>query len=764
VRLSFLFLLLLGFSALGQNTFPPVGQWREHLPYGSAIDLAASENKIYAATPYSLFSVDRTSGEIVRYSKVSGLSETGISAIQYDPQSGKLYVAYSNSNIDVLHASGIVNIPDIKRETISGDKNIYSIYTGNGKVYLSTGLGVIVLDGARNEVSETWLIGRQGGYVKTNAFTTWEGHYYAATEEGLKRTPVSNPIPADFNTWENLSGSQGLSFAPARWVTTLGSRLVMLQHDTVFVQNGGSWQPLFANDWNTLSIQASGNELLVTQRRPNGAAQVVILDANGTVLQTLQQPGVISMPLRAIASGDAYWVADLFGGLSRHSGGSYESFLPNSPQNIALGQLQVRDNILYAAAGAVNDAWNYLYNRSGFFRYAGGDWRAFNGFSFSQLDSLLDVITVAADPRDGSVWAGSFGGGLIHLKAGDVIDIFKQNSPLRAPIGDPLSYRVSGLAFDTENNLWITNFGASQQLHVLKADGSWQSFTVPFFLNENAVSQVLIDDAGMKWIVSPLGNGLIVFDDNRTIDDLSDDKWRMYRFGPGMGNLPSNDVTSLVKDKSGFIWVGTSDGIAVIQCPSEAFITGCEAVLPVIREGAFANYLFKGEGVRGMAVDGADRKWVATAGGAWLIAPDGDKVLAHFTESNAPLLSNDVRSIAIDGKTGEVYLATAKGIASFRGTATEAAADKGNVLVFPNPVPPDYNGVIAIKGLPENAFAKITELNGRLVYQARTTGGQLVWNGRDYAGRRAATGIYLVIVADETREEKAVAKIVFISR
>jgi hypothetical protein len=224
-------------------------------------------------------------------------------------------------------------------------------------------------------------------------------------------------------------------------------------------------------------------------------------------------------------------------------------------------------------------------------------------------------------------------------------------------------------------------------------------------------------------------------------------------------------VLSVAKDNSGFIWVGTSNGIGVIQCPNEIFSSGgCNAVWPIIKEGNFANYLFKGQEVRSIAVDGADRKWMATPDGAWLVNTDGDKVIEHFTEENSALLSSDVKSIAVNGKTGEVFFATAKGISSFRGTATEAEETKNNVLVFPNPVPPSFNGNIGIRGLPENSIVKITETNGRLVYQTRSLGGQAIWNGKDYKGRQASSGIYLVIAEDESKQEKVVAKIVFISK
>src|SRR5215204_505076 len=158
VRYLFL-LLLFPMCAAGQNAVPSIGMWREHLPYQGTIDVTASDNKIYAATPYSLFSVDIATKEIERFSKVSGLSETGISAISFDGLGKKLFVAYNSSNIDVIDGKGIRNIPDIKRSPISGDKNIYSIYPDGQQCYLGTGLGVVVLDADKYEVKDSWFIG-----------------------------------------------------------------------------------------------------------------------------------------------------------------------------------------------------------------------------------------------------------------------------------------------------------------------------------------------------------------------------------------------------------------------------------------------------------------------------------------------------------------------------------------------------------------------------------------------------------------------------
>ncbi len=158
---------------------------------------------------------------------------------------------------------------------------------------------------------------------------------------------------------------------------------------------------------------------------------------------------------------------------------------------------------------------------------------------------------------------------------------------------------------------------------------------------------------------------------------------------------------------------------------------------------------------------------MATKNGVWLINSTGEKVIYQFTETNSPLLSNDVKKITIDGKTGEVFFATQKGICSFRSTATEANEKTENVLVFPNPVPPGFAGTIAIRGLVNNAIVKITELDGRLVYQTRALGGQAVWDGRDYKGRKISSGVYLIITGSDdasSSRAKAAAKIIFLSK
>jgi hypothetical protein len=64
--------------------------------------------------------------------------------------------------------------------------------------------------------------------------------------------------------------------------------------------------------------------------------------------------------------------------------------------------------------------------------------------------------------------------------------------------------------------------------------------------------------------------------------------------------------------------------------------------------------------------------------------------------------------------------------------------------------------------LADNADVKITELNGRLVYETISLGGQAIWNGYNYKGQKASSGIYLVFVKDPSGAENLVTKIVII--
>jgi hypothetical protein len=752
---------------LGQT--PAIGVWREHLPYHQAIAVAGTGSKIYCATPYSIFWVDNTDNSIHRMSKTEGLSETSIRALCYDDLQQKLTIAYANSNIDILSGSKVFNIPDIRRTSLAGDKSINGMMAYNGRVYLATSLGIIVLDEGKYEVKDTYIIGMDGDTLAVQSLATDGSNFYAATTQGLKKAPANSPDLADYHNWTLMDPGV------YRQLAMLNGKLLGLRNDSVLVVTDQGTNLFHTGSMPVNSISASEDRLLVCEQSSD-SGRVTILQGSGQTDRVLQIPDALQSPRQAILAQGQAWVADSLTGLSfwGTQGDQVQRYIPNSPFGLATGPMTIYQDpaagaggagVLWVASGGTDSNWTPIQNQDGLFRMDGNGWTNYNSNTYPVLKSIFDFDAIAYDPRDSSLWAGSFGKGLLEVRQGPDFTIYAAGSGVGSALDDPAAYRIGGIAFDKDGNGWFANYGAAHDLLLRHTNGEWRSFPIPFSHTGNAVAQVLVDDYNHVWIVSPKGNGVFCYNPGTLLDNTSDDQWKYYRAGTGNGNLPDNHVYCLARDKSGFIWIGTGNGIGLVQCSQQVFGPAeCDAVWPVVQLDAFAGYLFSGQTVQAIAVDGADRKWVGTRSGVWLISPDAQKVIYHFTTDSTPLLSDDVRNIAIDPQTGEVFFATAGGLCSFRSTATEPGDHNSNVLVFPNPVPPDYSGTIAIRGLVDGAIVKITEANGRLVYQTNALGGQAIWDGRDYRGRKVSTGVYLVLVSDVSRHEQMATKIIFIGR
>lgn len=710
------FLLSLCLLCLGPLLLPAqtlVGQWQSWLPSLPAIAVARQGDKVYCATSSGLFSV--TTGaeqDITRYSKVNGLHDIGIRTICSNDDG--VLIAYRNSNLDFLSGSNSYNLPDLLRKQTSEDKTIFRIYAGGSFEYLCTGLGVVVVNTSVPEIAATYALGPVYG------FTVRNNQLYAATANGVKTMPMTGSNPADFRNWSVA----GQFTDTVNNIVSFGERIICQKGRKLYFLNNDTWAPYYSGASN---IAVQGDYLTVFDD-----TTIVHIGKDGIAGQPLQH--VLLKSIRQTTGDNNYtWVADSLSGLLQYDGQEFSPILLNGPANIPTGQLLFANNTLYAPVGGISDSWKANNNPGAYDTYKNGDWHSYT-------DSLhRDITVMAPDPTGNGMYAGSFGNGLIHIASDGTRTYELQGN------------KISGLTTDAAGNLWIAVYGATYNLLCKKTDGTYLTFRSTYAQSGNAISQLIADEAGQIWIVSPQNNGVFVY-------NTSTNQWTQYRQGSGQGNLPSNDVYCIAKDKNGSIWAGTGNGVGVIPC------SACDAVWPVIQRGNFAGYLFQDEQVTAIAVDGANRKWIGTHNGLWLVNDDGTSIVENFTTDNSPLAGNRIYSITINPNTGEVYFATNQGLMSYRGNATEGKVmDKNAILVFPNPVPHDYSGNIAINGLAANTLVKITDLNGRMVYQTWSKGGLAVWNGVDYTGHRSQTGIYLVFASNATMGEHIVTKIVFIN-
>lgn len=761
-----------------------IGQWRDHLSYKKGIALAQSQDHIYCASESGIFSLNKNDNSIERMSKITGLSDVGVNAVNYNAGQNTLVIAYKNANIDLVQGNSIYNISDIKRSIINGKKIINNIHFRGNLAYLSCGFGIVVLDLSRKEIKETYYIGVNGGFINVRDLTSDASNIYAATDSGVYTASLTAGNLSDFNSWNKFPGlPQGVyntiaSFNGNVYVNLSAPSGLPWPSDTIYKFDGTQWTDFLKADtsFNPVHrIEASQGKLLVSN-----VWGTDVFDQNDSALIRLFYftTGYSMNAYNSIVdldNSDTYWIADNNNGLiksyfpSSGLGAGSESYAPNGPNTSNVYAMNVVDEDLWVAPGDRGETWSNVYNKAEAYYFSEENWYGVFGGQAPSLDSLYDVVAIAVDPADNShVYLSALGGGVIEMKNGSQINFFNDKNSSLQSTGWSTTYHWVGvfdMKYDKDGNLWFSNSTAPQPLVVLDAGGNWHSFNLSSLVTNPTTGNILIDQNNQKWMVLPRGVGLLVFDENGTFTTTGDDKMVKLYNGVGNGNLQSNEVYCIAEDKDGEIWVGTNKGISVFYCPDQVLTSsGCEAQPIYVEQDGHTQILLETESVNAIAIDGGNRKWIGTQNsGVFLMSADGTDQIKHFTVDNSPLLSNEVRSIAIHPKTGEVFFGTADGIISYRNDATTGLEEYTDVYVFPNPVRPGYEGPIAITGLIENAQVKVTDISGGLVYSTQALGGQAIWYGRNFNGERCSSGVYLVYCTNDDGSKTFVTKIMLVN-
>lgn len=758
-----LFLLLFFFIGHAQESNLQIGQWKSHLPYQSGRWVTQSETQIYYASPFSIFTIDKIDNSVDFLSKVDGLSDVGVDKINYNQVSETLVIAYTNGNLDLVKPNGIINLNDIQKNTsIVGDRTIYNILFEGDAAFLATGFGIVKLNIEREEFEFTTFTG-----LPVLSMALFKGQFYAATDEGIYTVPNQDNINlGDFGNWRLLDIPDG--FPPvysSKSVAAHHRRLYVDIDGDLFQYDGNLLEEVHAENGFDLSYLVPGVEHVLAgfSKTTNGDGKVLLVKEDGTV--TTSGAVCVNRSRNAIElENGRVWYSDAFRGIrfTDKGGDRCIALNYNSPFSQNTSEIVITEDKVYVAAGGVASNQTALNRVDGVFILEEGNWSRFNRDNvplFFEKDIDRDFHRLAIHP-DGRLFAGTFWGGLVEYDGENFKAYTKENSSLQGAVGDAARERVGGLAFDEENNLWMSNHLAPRPISVLKNDGSWKNFNV----SSKNLMQVAIDHNGYKWFVAA-NEGVLVFDDNGTIDIESDDRVKL--FTTSNSELQTRIINCLEVDLDGDVWVGTSEGPVIFDCGGSVFESNCKGRRQLVEQDGFGAYLLDTENILTIAVDGANRKWMGTNNGLFVQSPNGEEQIAFFNTSNSPLFDNTIIDIAINQQTGEAFIGTNKGLLSFRGDATIGGRiNTTAVYAFPNPVRPEYTGPIAIKGLARDANVKITDVSGRLIYETTALGGQAIWDGKNFDGRRASTGVYLVfstVSRGLTTPNSVVAKILFIN-
>lgn len=746
--LFFIVGLMLSLQLAGQNQ--PIGFWRAHMPYSNAIGMVSDGITLFAISDESFYSYNLASKELKGYSKVDGMSDVHMSCIGYDPVTDYVILVYKNTNIDLFMHETFYNIPDIKLKSMNWVKEVYDVYTHKGMAYLSTSFGIVVINLEKREIKETYSFTHNNQPLAVRRFIHALGYFYALTDIGLFRIKENAANLQDFAAWEQLNSRSQYSGAVVK-----GDSVYISTEDSVFVLRNKNLHFLFASNNAITGLDTVKEGIVINEKNDvTYRGRLRIMNINGQIVDTFFVAG---KPVKTIRIQDDMWVADAYNGILSAQKTLSESFIkPNGPNHYATFDIIPYNGDVWVAHGSIDENWTYLYNQKGISHLKNGYWEIYDRRNIPALDTAHDYIVIAKDPIDGTLYAGSFYSGMLVIKPDGSHEVYKENSFLGNAPPDAKSYRVGGLVFDEQGVLWIIQGNTRYGLIAKTRDGQYHKMTGPGSLLISGYAT--IDDYNQKWYILPK-MGVAVYNDNHTVENPNDDTYTRITISQ---NLPSNNPYCVVKDKEGAIWIGTDDGIGIVNCPGDMIQGNCAVERRIVQYDQFAGYLFQGERVKTIAVDGANRKWIGTMNGVWLISADGHTILERFTTENSPLPTNEIQKIAVDPVTGDVYFGTYAGLVSYRGTAVEPSEAGSEIVTFPNPVPHGYNGMIAIKGVPENADVRITDINGQLVYRTKAHGGQAVWNGLDYTGRRPQSGVYLIFASGSLGEQTRTGKMVFL--
>lgn len=766
LRLFFISLFSFLFSSLIAQQ---VGTWHTHLACYTTTCVAEAENYVYAVANGTLYRYGKNDNSVKLYSIQTGLNDTEIKIIRYNPSVKKLLIVYTNGNIDMMNEDDeITNIPFIKNAGNVQDKTVYSIFFKGEETYLATAFGIWVYKMDKREAVGTYPINATYGVSIRNEFI------YASTSNGIKKA-LTNDNLLDPGNWETINTSS------SDFKTKNIRDLYLFENNIVFRADTGGVFYLNENDELHTLVKNQGMKGMKLE----SGYLIPFTSTNIYLYESLNKSetkdfGTVN-DISGIKNNGNFWIASGENGLlgvKRKTENQYEVFvsglnIEGPKQNLDANMIIHNGRLLITGGGR----WAYRDNNAGTLMvYEDGKWANFDEKEVRKKVGYdcQDYTSVAVDPNDAyHYFVSSYGEGVLEFKDNEFVQLYNhENSSLQSVRGASPArnyVRVGSVTFDKEGNLWATNCdNVEKGISKRDVDGNWEAFAFPGLPSSYLVDKILITSKRHKWVNVPRSSvspGILIFDEDRNAHYET-----AFTSSNSTNSIRSKVCLSMVEDLTGDIWLGTQQG--PIYCSSSNSANAIKdpeklRFNHVIREDENGDpYIFLvNEQINAIAVDGGNRKWLGTAGsGVHVISPDGKETIHHFTTENSDLYSNTILSIAINDQTGEVFIGTDKGLISYQSEATEGSPSYSDVYAYPNPVRPEYDDQVVITGLMIDSNVKITDLSGNIIYQGKSAGGQMVWNCRNRSGNRVASGIYLVMSSTEKAKESVVAKIAVVNQ
>lgn len=784
-KITYIFLLLVFMSF---NINAAVGDWRIHGVFGvRATEFIDTETKVYSLVDGWLYCYDKENQETINVSESGDLNGVEISNIYYNYEKQRLFVVYSNSNIDIIHENGdVVNIPDIYNASISSSKKINHVAFSDFGTFIATDFGYIRLNDDKYEVKES----RMYGVVISSLCVVGDKLVFAANGQ-LYMEEIGKH-------YSNLDEVINTSFKQSGKLQTINDSLFFVDTGWLYIfkveENDVVWHSgLSENGAKSLQPTKTGFQFV------DNSGVLFKLNENAQKVSSINLPEAMKSSLYSSYENDgSLWELNEKG--FRHVAISEEGaetvlmdFVHPNVSTVDLPYYLTFNNKheqLYVMNCGANRYYADYLRRGAISTYDGTTWNnvipdpvpTINvcGQNNGHLNAPYSLIF---DPEDADTYyVGTWFEGVYKITGGKVVAKYDwTNSPIEKVEIDPTFHTCTapGIQFDKNLNLWVTQSGnkniqfsvlprAKQSLETV----SREDWIIPEIsgVTENYTGHFLITSKDIKVhnngllrnplvLISDEGNPASSNIKTRIYSSLTDQDGKDYTW---------NYINCFAEDKNGKVWMGTNVGVVEFS-PQNAFKSGSFTInhIKVPRNDGtnLADYLLDNTDVTCITVDGSNRKWIGTsAAGVLLVSEDGSEILQQFTTDNSPLLSNRVLSVCCNPYSNKVYIGTDKGLMEYTSDSEPPAESYSNIYAYPNPVRPEYTGQITIRGLMENSLVKIADSEGNVVKSIRSTGGMTTWDGCNSQGKPVKSGVYFVFALQNENETSsgAVTKILII--
>jgi hypothetical protein len=776
-----LLVLIICLAPLIQNAQDFSVLWKGHFSYNNVKQVVQGNNKIYAAAENAVFSIDILSNEIKELNTINGLSGETISTIYYSDVYELLVIGYESGLIEIAFDDDdkILTVVDIiEKPTIPAIQKRINHFNAYGSlIYISTNYGISVFNLERLEFGDTYFIGSGGSQIQINQTAVFGDYIYAACVggNGLRKALVASPNLIDYQNWQTVTTGNFTAVETVvdmLYVVNTNRQIFQVANDVLNQVFQYDTVPLDVKNVESNLVVATINNVFVYDASFNIISQVpantefttkytsATIDANYIYIGTTDF-GILKTPITAPTT--------------------FEEIHPDGPLLNTPFSLNAEPDGLWVTFGDYTTSFNpYPLNSRGFSHLINDEWI---NTPYEEVFDAKCLNAISVNPSNNNqVFISSFFSGLLEVNDEIPTVLYNEtNSGLESLIlpSNPnyIDVRVGASAFDANGLLWTVSSLINKPLKSFNpSNNQWKSYgftdVIPAEYGSNlGFGDLVIGSDNTKWIAS-YRYGLIGFNENGNAPKIKS----VYKEEE---NMPETYATALALDKRNQLWIGTFRGLRVLYNTSNFFEDNVSVDEIIILEDGIAKELLFQQFITDIEVDGSNNKWVGTAdSGLFYLSSDGQKTIYHFTKDNSPLPSNIIADVSIDDTNGIVYIATSKGLVSFRSGGSSPFETLENAYAYPNPVRPNFNIVdqkVKIKDISENVNIKITDIEGNLVAEAQSRtnqrhsgynleidGGTAYWNGKNMANNVVASGVYLVMLSDLDSYETKVLKIMVV--